>query len=261
MGDLPGGEVESFASNVSPNSEWIVGASHSDFGSTTEETGFEAFVFDTASSTMVGLGDLPGGEANSVASSITRDGRVVVGMSSSASRGDEAFIWTASQGMRSLQDLLETQGLAPTLEGWVLREATEISADGGTITGWGINPEGTREAWVAVVPSTPSMLSGDFNADGFVGQGDLNLVLLNWGSTFPPAGFDAAALSEGSFDGLISQNELNDALLNWGNGSPEILGNRSTVPEPRMAGVLLFGYMALVGRRRLEPVRLRPVDF
>ncbi|MEM7625016.1 MAG: hypothetical protein AAF333_05255 [Planctomycetota bacterium] len=61
---------------------------------------------------------------------------------------------------------------------------------------------------------------GDYDGDGFVGQGDLNLVLLNWGATQLPTGFNESALGNGSFDGRIGQNELNGVLLNWGNGSP-----------------------------------------
>ena len=58
-------------------------------------------------------------------------------------------------GTRSLQDLLV--GLGADLTGWRLAQATDISADGLTIVGYGQNPNGFTEAWIATVPE-PSML-------------------------------------------------------------------------------------------------------
>lgn len=51
-------------------------------------------------------------------------------------------------------------------------------------------------------------LQGDYNADGFVSQADLDLVLLNWGGAVLPTGFSIFNIEGGQFDGLISQNEL-----------------------------------------------------
>ena len=93
-----------------------------------------------------------------------------------------------------------------------------------------------------------SLIVGDFDGSGAVGQGDLNLVLLNWGSTASPAGFDASALSTGGpFDGNMSQNELNDVLLNWGN-TAEASGG-SAVPEPATLALIAVG-TPLLRRRR-----------
>ncbi|MEM7625970.1 MAG: N-acetylmuramoyl-L-alanine amidase [Planctomycetota bacterium] len=64
---------------------------------------------------------------------------------------------------------------------------------------------------------TPEFIVGDYNGDQIVSQGDLNLVLLNWGSSDLPEGWVAAAQFA---DGQISQNELNSVLLNWGNTAP-----------------------------------------
>ena len=92
-----------------------------------------------------------------------------------------------------------------------------------------------------------SVITGDFDGSGQVGQGDLNLVLLNWGDNTAPAGFDEAALSSGGpFDGNVSQNELNDVLLNWGN-TAEATG--SAVPEPATSALLGLGGLALLRRR------------
>ncbi|MEM7626947.1 MAG: hypothetical protein AAF333_15235, partial [Planctomycetota bacterium] len=76
-------------------------------------------------------------------------------------------------------------------------------------------------------------LIGDFSGDGFVGQDDLNLILLNFGATELPDGFDVTGLdpetSPDGFDGIIGQNELNDVLLNFGNSSDPAA---NTIPEP-----------------------------
>lgn len=60
-------------------------------------------------------------------------------------------------------------------------------------------------------------LEGDYNNDGIVSQGDLNLVLLNWGATTLPAEFYEPSLPGGAFDGQIGQNELDAVLPNFGN--------------------------------------------
>lgn len=65
--------------------------------------------------------------------------------------GLEVFIWSADTGMLSLRQLLADSGAA-NLEGWPLREETGVSGSGRVIVGWGINPSGDTEAWVAVAP-------------------------------------------------------------------------------------------------------------
>jgi len=99
--------------------------------------------------------------------------------------------------------------------------------------------------WTTGAPAV-AILLGDFNSDGFVAQGDLDLILLNWGSTVAPAGFDEGALASGGpFDGLVSQNELDDVLLNWGLGTPLA----TAIPEPT-TGVVLLGLAVGLVRRR-----------
>ena len=44
------------------------------------------------------------------------------------------------------------------LTGWTLREATGISDDGLTIVGYGDNPNGFMEGWIAVIPEPSSGL-------------------------------------------------------------------------------------------------------
>ena len=59
--------------------------------------------------------------------------------------------------MRSLQDVLEAD-LGLDLTGWKLRSARGVSDDGLTIAGWGTNPSGSIEAWIAVIPEPSTAL-------------------------------------------------------------------------------------------------------
>jgi len=100
------------------------------------------------------LGDLEGGGTHSVAYSVSLDGSVV-GMGTTDS-GFEAFIWTEAKGIRSVKGLLAVDcGL--DLEGWHLYSAWDISDDGMTIVGRGINPEGMSENWIAVIPEPTTL--------------------------------------------------------------------------------------------------------
>lgn len=98
---------------------------------------------------MVGLGDLPGGDFLSGAVGISSDGTVVVGRATTEN-GPEAFRWTHSTGMQSVQQLLDAHG--SDLVGWQLIWARSVSDDGKTLTGWGTNPNGEMEAWIATIP-------------------------------------------------------------------------------------------------------------
>ncbi|MEM9751929.1 MAG: SGNH/GDSL hydrolase family protein [Planctomycetota bacterium] len=86
---------------------------------------------------------------------------------------------------------------------------------------------------------------GDYDASGSVEQGDLNLVLNNWGLDTELAG-----VPDGWFLGLpngaIDQEELNAVLNNWGGPTAPDL---TALPEPTAAAALL-GLLAAVRRRR-----------
>ena len=91
--------------------------------------------------------------------------------------------------------------------------------------------------------TTPFLLDGDYNGDGFVSQADLDLVLLNWGDSTLPSGWMAVD----QFDGVqVSQNELDGVLLNWGDGNPPVV---SVVPEPASIALLVGAGGALGARR------------
>jgi probable HAF family extracellular repeat protein len=167
LGDLSGGGFDSRAEGVSVDGSVVVGQSIS-------ANGKEAFRW-TQGTGMVGLGDLSGGSFFSVAFGVSGDGSVIVGYGSSAN-GPEAFIWNSSQGMRSLKEVLSNDyGL--NLTGWTLNDARVISADGLTVVGYGTNPSGNIEAWIArlnpqnnpSVPEPSSILGlGLFSLVGFL---------------------------------------------------------------------------------------------
>ena len=140
LGDLSGGDYHSEAYGVSADGSVVVGGSHSG-------SGWEAFRWSTGGD-MVGLGDLPGGIFRSEAHGVSADGSVVVGTSWTVS-GEEAFRWT-SGGMRSLKDVL-TADFGIDLTGWTLNKATAVSANGRGIVGYGYNPAGHTEAFLALL--------------------------------------------------------------------------------------------------------------
>ena len=148
LGHLGGGARLGTAYAVSADGSVVAGADFSDHG-------LEAFRW-TEIGGMVGLGDLSGGQFFSRAWDLSADGSVAVGLANS-DLGEEAFIWDELHGMRRRRDVLEDEcGL--DLGAWTLAEARGVSADGNTIVGWGYNPVGDTEAWIATIPE-PATLS------------------------------------------------------------------------------------------------------
>lgn len=145
LGDLPGGAFLSDSYGTSPDGSVVVGMS-------VVSSGLEAFRWK---GTMQSLGDLPGGATVAYAQAVSADGNVVVGKGSTAAFFEEAFIWDPVLGMRNLKDVLTTD-FALNLTGWTLTAATGISADGLAIVGYGTNPSGLTEAWLARLPSPDS---------------------------------------------------------------------------------------------------------
>lgn len=140
LGTLPGGDT-SRANATNGDGSVVVGLSRSSEG----QQGFRW----TSAGGMEALGDLPGGDFYSAANAVSADGSVVVGTSTS-DQGFEAIIWDSTHGMRRVTDALMDNGLE--VRSWTLKSATGISADGKTIVGYGINPNGDQEAWIAHLP-------------------------------------------------------------------------------------------------------------
>lgn len=163
IGDLPGGDIYSEGYGVSADGGVIVGVSNS-------ASGFEAFRWTEAGG-MVGLGDLPGGEFLSGATSVSADGSVIVGRSV-GNFGLEAFVWDRVNGMRSIMQILNDADILP--DGWVLQEATAVSADGTRIVGFGRHPTIGTEAWLvdlgAPVPEPTAALSSVIAMAGLIAR-------------------------------------------------------------------------------------------
>ena len=120
LGDLPGGDFGSTATDVSDDGTVVVG-----IGSNSE--GSEAFRW-TAETGMVGLGDFPGGFFRSRAWGVSADGSVVVGQGGIEGPSIEAFRWNSADGMVGLGDLCC---------GVVDSDAQGVSADGNVVVGLG----------------------------------------------------------------------------------------------------------------------------
>ncbi|MEM9753346.1 MAG: hypothetical protein AAF916_08160 [Planctomycetota bacterium] len=99
--------------------------------------------------------------------------------------------------------------------------------------------------WVAQV----GVLPGDYNGSGQVEQGDLNLVLNNWGSDSldPNVGVPTGWLQDLPV-GMIDQDELNRVLNNWGSDQEPIM-SAAPLPEPTATAAAAVA-TALALRRR-----------
>jgi hypothetical protein len=76
--------------------------------------------------------------------------------------------------MRDLQKVFaEDYGL--DLTGWRLTRASAISGDGDTIAGYGVNPDGNTEAWIAHIGRGGR---GDLNCDADVNFDDIDPFVL-----------------------------------------------------------------------------------
>lgn len=167
LGDLPGGEFQSTAHGVSHDGTVVVGESESGGDSDDSEESFgEAFKWTDADGIM-GLGDLDGGEFDSVANAASAHGVVVVGRGTTED-GSTAFRYTEADGMRSIQDIL-VNDFGTDLTDWRLAEANGVSGDGRTIVGLAFNPDGVKVGFVATIPLPDGVSEealGDVNDGG-----------------------------------------------------------------------------------------------
>ncbi len=124
----------------------------------------------------------------------------------------------------------------PTLLGGTRKLWTDLDAAAMRDLGW--------EVAAAMVGG----VTGDYDDSGQVEQGDLDIVLQNWGTgTF--TGNESNLVGGGPFDGTVDQNELDGVLQNWGSTSaPDFAG--AAVPEPASAGALAALAAGLLARRR-----------
>lgn len=163
LGALPATNLESFANEISADGSVIVGFSNS--GAANDRVAFRW----TQSGGMVGLGDLPGGSVQSIAFDVSADGSVVVGTSDSGI--PDSFVWSAASGMLNLRDVLAAGG-ATGFENWTSLYAYGISGDGSTVVGYGRNPNGQDEAFVAniAVPEPAAVSLAMFGVGAFAAR-------------------------------------------------------------------------------------------
>ncbi|TWT48290.1 PEP-CTERM sorting domain-containing protein [Botrimarina hoheduenensis] len=95
-----------------------------------------------------------------------------------------------------------------------------------------------RNVFIFEVGAVVEPVQGDFNGDGKVDNGDLNLLLGNWGSATVPGTW------VNGFTAPVDNGELNALLGNWG------FGVGVAVPEPASALLLGLAAAAVTARRR-----------
>jgi probable HAF family extracellular repeat protein len=153
LGRLPGDRYSN-AFGISADGSTIVG-----YSATKPFPDFSGTAFRWTPTT--GMQNLGMTGINSLAWDVSDDGATIVGRAGS---GKGAVIWRSGLEMTPLQDILIAAGV--DLNGWTLESATGISGDGLKVVGFGTNPEGNTEAWLADLKGlpepvpTPALLPG-----------------------------------------------------------------------------------------------------
>lgn len=146
LGTVPGGSGAGIAVDVSADGNTVVGSLVVD--------GADRPAFWDADGNASVLGLTPGYQVGE-ASAATNNG-IVVGNwrldAFSDELGSLAFVWDADNGIRSLQDML-TNEYGLDLMGWTLNTVTDVTPDGTTFVGTGLNADGLLEAYRVTVPS------------------------------------------------------------------------------------------------------------
>jgi hypothetical protein len=101
----------------------------------------------------------------------------------------------------------------------------------GTALGIDVNVVATAD------PDRP-VITGDLNADGFVGIEDLNTVLGNWNRSVLSGYFTAC---DPTGDGFVGIEDLNTVLGNWNTGTPPADQTGLPIPTPSMCLLLAVG--------------------
>jgi probable HAF family extracellular repeat protein len=103
---------------------------------------------------------LPATGSSAWANAVNADGSVIVGAYTIANTR-HAMVWSAPDGARDLQQLLMQHGSSGEIAYWTLQEATGVSDDGRTAVGFGIDPQGRTQAFLARIPTEPCYANCD----------------------------------------------------------------------------------------------------
>jgi hypothetical protein len=205
---LGGGPFPTIATELSADGSVVVGHSPS---ARMPEGRVEAFRW-TEEGGIKGLGAFPGARSSS-AYGVSADGFVVTGISRSGSLSnliERAFVWDEFHGIRDLEEVLrEDYGLVQLPPG-VRGSSVYLSADRRTIVGNTSNGGWAVYLDYSIGPPLPEF--GDYNADGKVGQPDLNLALGKWGQDL---GDFAYPWINDLPVAAVGQGELDAVVLNW----------------------------------------------
>ena len=228
VGDLPGGETESFAYGVSGDGSTVVGMSLS-------ASGQEAFRFKDG--VITGLGDLPDGAFDSVASGASFDGSVIVG-AGNGSVGRQAVLWSGGPA-------IPLPGLLPEANS----EASGVSANGALVVGWSSSTLGVASVrWEnGTAISLGDLPGGSFESRAQAVSAD-GATIVGWGTT--ANGFEAFRWATDVMSGLgflqggsdsqafgISADGDYIAGYSWSNGTIEAAVWHNGIP-------LGLGFMA-----------------
>lgn len=109
------------------------------------------------------------------AHAVSADGRWAVGHGGE-SYAEIAALWDTTTG--EVWDLNVLFGSASGFEGWILQFANGISADGLTLAGWGLNPDGIGEAWIGTLSAHPAAVPEPATCAALAGLGALALAII-----------------------------------------------------------------------------------
>lgn len=147
----------------------------------------------------------------SFARTCSADGSIVGGQYAQSTPTEAfgiAWISTPETGpVEFRQYLIDRYGLADDLQGWRLSVVSDLSADGRTIVGSGINPQGCEQAFVVRITSDVES-PVDFDGNGRVDAADLAVLLAAWGRSRSEADLDG--------DGIVGGGDLALLLAAWG---------------------------------------------
>jgi len=275
LGDLPGGDFLSCATDISADGSVVVGVSGDRAFRWTVDTGMvvlgilsgeysyssptdvsadgsvvvgfcagsgdqgdQAFRW-TDGTAMVGLGDLPGGDFQSFARAVSADGFVVVGHSDSGSTGgEEAFHWTDATGMVGL-------GYLP---GGDYSLARAISADGSVVVGYSWSTSGQQAfRWTVGggMVGLDDLLGGIFYSDAHAVSADGTTVA---GYSESESGLEAFRWTAGTaMDGLgyLPGGDYSIATLVFGDGAGVAGWSKSASGDQAFRWTINYGMSGL----------------